>query len=67
MYGGMWTFSFGPILLFVGFLLLIWIFASGHADHTDDPGDSALDILNKRYAKGEITKKQYLEIKKDIS
>jgi uncharacterized membrane protein len=29
--------------------------------------DSALEILNKRYAGGEITKEQYDEMKKDIS
>jgi len=29
--------------------------------------DSALEILNKKYVRGEITKEQYNEMKKDIS
>jgi uncharacterized membrane protein len=30
-------------------------------------GDSALDMLNKRYAQGEINKEEYEEKKKDIT
>jgi putative membrane protein len=30
-------------------------------------GDSPLDILKKRYARGEITKEEYEQIKKDIT
>jgi putative membrane protein len=30
------------------------------------PGKSAEDILNERYAKGELTREQYVQMKEDI-
>ncbi len=33
----------------------------------NDHLESAMDILNKRYAKGEVTKEEFEQIKKDIS
>jgi len=34
---------------------------------THSDSNSALEILNKRYASGEITKEEYEQVKKDIS
>jgi len=69
-------FGFGlfPILLVIGVILLIWAIAA-HRSGSDDRSDNgeergeetALQILKKRYAKGEITKREFLEMKRDIT
>jgi len=46
------------------FVIVKAIKGSGTTGHT--PNESALDILKKRYAIGEITKEQYDTIKKDL-
>lgn len=50
---------------FIWIILLIWIFITPY----DIPGqrrkkDSPLDILQKRFASGEITKEEYLDKRK---
>lgn len=63
--GGMWMFPFFPIIVLV--LILYFVFGrncgcwSGHGS-----GESAIEILKKRYAKGEITKEEFEEMKKDL-
>lgn len=68
-------YGFGPFGFIFGLfwiLLLIFLFVSvlrflrhgGNRRHFWDR--SALDILNDRYAKGEINKQEYEEKKKDI-
>lgn len=66
-YGSFFGFGWLPFIFILGVVLFIWIL-SVHRDDNEEPQgeDSALEILKKRYAKGEITKRQYLEMKKDI-
>ncbi len=72
---GMWGWRMmgfmGPFMMIVFWIVIIvvivlivrWVKSSaGHA-----PGESALDILKKRYAKGEITKEEFENMKKDVS
>jgi putative membrane protein len=48
-------------------LLVLWIIGKSGRDKRVQGEDSALEILNKRYVRGEITKGLYEEMKKDIS
>jgi len=65
MSSGMWIFgAIFWILLLAGLVLLIkylWEGSGAKGAH-----ESALDILKKRYAKGEINKEEFEEKKKDL-
>lgn len=57
------------IAVIVAILFLIrWLVASTrhHRDRKAEPTDSALEILKIRYAKGEITKEEFEEKKRDL-
>ncbi len=59
LYGYGWIFEIAILILF--FLLVYWIINSMQKKET------AIEILNRRYAAGEISKKEYLSLKKEIS
>jgi putative membrane protein len=66
-----WMFPmFMPIFwLFIIGLCLYFIFGRGGAKKPWAPGpesETALDILKKRYAKGEINKEEFEQMKRDI-
>jgi putative membrane protein len=56
------------IAVIVGIVFLIrWLVVStGSAVNRNQGEDSALEILKKRYAKGEIKKEEFEEIKRDL-
>jgi putative membrane protein len=56
------------IAVIVGIILLIrWVIISTRTpSHGTSPGESALEILKKRYARGEIDKQEFEEKKKDL-
>jgi len=58
--GGFMMIFFYVILVFLAVYLFRYMLGKGGQK------DTALDILNMRYAAGEITKEQFEEMKKDI-
>jgi len=55
------------ILIIVGAVLIIrWLVAEA-GSRGAAAGDTTLDILKRRYAKGEITKDQFEAMKRDLS
>jgi putative membrane protein len=57
------------IAVIVGIVLLIrWLIVSTRAtSQGTSSGDSALEILKKRYARGEINKEEFEEKKRDLA
>ena len=64
-----WGFMLAGILislLFIALLIIGAYFLLTHRAHAGD-NEKALSILNERYAKGELTEKQYLEMKEHLT
>jgi len=50
-------------------VLIRWLVTSGHSERSTNAvhsTESALDILNKRYARGEISKQEFEDMRQDI-
>ncbi len=71
--GGMMGFGaimgFGVIIMVLFWGAIIWLVISlinAGTKKSEETPESALTILKKRYAKGEITREQYLEMAKEL-
>lgn len=66
-WGGLFVGSIFKLFM-VGMVIWLIVHAFSRNDHKifNIPRESALDILKKRYAKGEITKEQFEQMRKDM-
>ena len=73
-WAGMWIF---PMIMFAVIMIFVFLFAGrwgcwhrrpGPGGHHGEGGEaeSALDIVKKRYARGEITRDEFETMKKDL-
>lgn len=66
---GVFSFLLGLLLIFVFVVMVVaavkWLWGKGTPFVTEHRG-GALDIVRKRYARGEISKEQFQQMKKDI-
>ncbi len=66
---GMMHYGFGGIFMWIIFLVIIvfLVYFIIHVTKSRIPGkETPLDVLKKRYARGEITKEEFQRIKKDL-
>jgi putative membrane protein len=61
----------GPLLVVAGVLLVVWLAGGGRRPSTDAAagdagGDGAQAILRERYARGELTREQYEQMRRDL-
>jgi len=69
---GIMDFGYGGILMWILFLILITVIiyliiqATKTRGIVTSPAETPLEILKKRYAKGEITKQEFEKMKKDL-
>ena len=59
---------FWALVIGGGALLLVWLFRQGRPPEAPPGphGPQALDILRERYARGEITREQYQQMRRDL-
>lgn len=63
-----WWMLFGSVWFIVFWGFVIWLFARvlGKPGSNGTREDTALEILKRRYARGEITKEEYEAMRRDI-
>ncbi|MDR5898507.1 SHOCT domain-containing protein [Halomonas vilamensis] len=76
-WGGWWLFPIMPLLMIACFAAMFYFCMgrrSGHTRRRDNDGpsghlegtESALEILKQRYAKGDITREEFEQMKREI-
>ena len=72
--GWLWWMPMGLMMLLFWVLVIIalvlvirWLWTQGYINADAKPTETPLDVLKKRYARGEITKEEFDRIKQDIA
>ena len=58
------------VVITIAIILIVWLIihlTSRRRGEYGAPGESPVEILNRRYANGEISKEEYEKMKSDIS
>ena len=55
------------LLIVIGLLVYFYVQSQKNKDQTPNRNENPLDILKKRYAKGDITREEFEQMKKDLS
>jgi len=69
MMGGFFGMGFGWIIWLVIIVVIVWVvfqFKGDNSGYNNKTSESSMDILKKRYAKGEISKEEFEKMKKEI-
>jgi len=66
--GGMGYFPWMGLMFFIVFAIVIFLFVSylKKDNYRETKSNNALEILEERFAKGEISKEEFLNMKKTI-
>ena len=64
---GLMMLLFWGLIIVVLILLVRWLWTQSHPHTAAALGETPLDVLKKRYARGEITKEDFDRIKQDIA
>lgn len=67
MMGGMWFFSLLFWILIIAGAVFIVRWLTERNNDSSSPTESALEVLKKRYARGEIDKDTFEQMKRDIT
>ncbi|HLG10274.1 MAG TPA: SHOCT domain-containing protein [Dehalococcoidia bacterium] len=63
-----WWMLFGGVLFTLFWISILWLFLqSAWAGVRPDKDDSPLQIAKRRYARGEITRDQFEELRRDLT
>ena len=54
------------VIIVIALVIMWWMLRSHSQRNSFNKNDSPLDILNKRYAGGQVTREEYEQLKKDI-